>query len=171
VGEPLLVVSATEGAPLKVDEGGAVRRVDPVAADYFVADTDTFGGSSGAGAFDAEGILLGILAGGEADYETEPGADCAKPIELQEGAAAEEYSRVDAALGGLCARVPEATSLCRPHCGPRCEALEPATLADAHEASCAVRPLPRGGSGSWPALALSLVVAAATRRRLARRPR
>jgi len=120
--EPLVVVSTTEGAPLKVDP--AVRVVDarPAFDDFFVADSDTFHGSSGGGAFDENGALLGVLARGAPDYAASSDGDCTEPNRLSQRDAAEEYSLAGPALRALCA-APLA----------RCPAICDGSCAEPHE--------------------------------------
>lgn len=118
--EPLAVVSTTEGAPLKVD--AAVRVVDarPSFGDFFVADSDTFHGSSGGGAFDENGALLGVLARGAADYEASGERDCAAPNRLASGDAAEEFSWIGPALQALCATpLDDCPAICEGACPER----------------------------------------------------
>lgn len=68
-GNALYVHSFPLGVPLKLDSGGTVRDGRPLPVDYFVATTDTFSGSSGAGVFEqASGQLVGVIARGEADF-------------------------------------------------------------------------------------------------------
>lgn len=74
--EPLTVVSATSGLPLKSDEGGRVLDARAEIGDYFVLESDTFHGSSGAPVLDARGALLGLFARGNNDYTLDEDAGC-----------------------------------------------------------------------------------------------
>lgn len=73
VGQHLNVIGFGSGLPAKIDKGGNV--IDPRASrkDYFVANTDTFGGNSGSGVFTDDGTLVGILVRGQTDYVTRSG--------------------------------------------------------------------------------------------------
>jgi hypothetical protein len=66
-GDPVVSIGAGGGVPMKADAGGRVRGLRAPWLDYFLADTDTSGGSSGGGGFDQQLSLLGILVRGGAD--------------------------------------------------------------------------------------------------------
>ena len=66
---PLLVIGCPSGIPFKLEGSGWVRDNRASALDYFVANTDTFGGNSGSGVYLQDtGELAGILVRGEVDY-------------------------------------------------------------------------------------------------------
>lgn len=68
VGTPLIVSGYPSGLPLKIADHAAVRSNSPN-VDWFVANTDTFVGSSGSGVFDANTKqLVGVLVRGAQDY-------------------------------------------------------------------------------------------------------
>lgn len=73
VGQHLNLIGFGSGLPAKIDTGGNV--IDPRASqkDFFVANTDTFGGNSGSGVFTDDGTLVGILVRGQTDYITRQG--------------------------------------------------------------------------------------------------
>jgi hypothetical protein len=137
-GESLTVVSASAGVPLKVDHGPTVVDAGADLRDVFLTNSDTFRGSSGAGAFDADGLLAGVLARGREDYVwTE--AECYASVRETDAAAAEQYNYAQQALESLCQAAPAASSLCRAGCEPPCAAL-PRAMPD--EAGCNLgRPL------------------------------
>jgi hypothetical protein len=122
-GDPIVSIGAVGGVPLKWDAGGRVGDARPGTADYFTATTDTFGGSSGGGAFDATLALLGVMSRGADDFaDTDEG--CARTVRLPDGSdAAEQFTYAARALEGLCSARPEASTLCRPSCGDPCTAL------------------------------------------------
>jgi hypothetical protein len=123
INEPLMVVGASDGLPLKVDRGARVRDARSGAADYFVADSDTSHGSSGGGAFDGQSRVRGILARGQPDLvQTEQGCNAdAHQSGIADGG--EQFTHAYRAVERLCQVRPEASSLCRPACGDPCEAL------------------------------------------------
>jgi hypothetical protein len=66
-GAPLVMIGSPSGLPIKIDDGGRIR--DPDDGNFFIATTDSFGGNSGSGVFDAQtGDLVGILTSGDVDY-------------------------------------------------------------------------------------------------------
>ncbi len=66
-GQRVAVIGSGSGIPFKIDSGGSVR--SPGNGADFIATTDTFGGNSGSGVYDAERKqLVGILVEGETDY-------------------------------------------------------------------------------------------------------
>lgn len=67
-GEPITVISATLGVPLKMDRGGQVLDPRSDRSDFFIVDSDTFHGSSGAPVLDAEGALMGVFVRGHEDF-------------------------------------------------------------------------------------------------------
>jgi V8-like Glu-specific endopeptidase len=68
-GDPLVVIGSGSGLPVKIDDGGRVRDPSALGGDYLTATTDTFGGNSGSGVFDAATLeLIGLLVSGETDY-------------------------------------------------------------------------------------------------------
>jgi hypothetical protein len=74
--EPLSVISASAGLPLKFDHGAHVLDTRAQVGDFFRLDSDTGHGSSGAPVFDADGQALGIVVRGRMDYLLDPGAGC-----------------------------------------------------------------------------------------------
>lgn len=71
--QPLLVIGHPLGLPAKIAGGAAVR--DNSAADFFLANLDTYGGNSGSAVFNANTLTVeGILIAGEEDFVQE--GDC-----------------------------------------------------------------------------------------------
>lgn len=62
----LTVIGHPTGLPTKVAEGAYVRENSN--SDYFVSNTDTYGGNSGSPIFNASGIVEGVLVRGEKDF-------------------------------------------------------------------------------------------------------
>ncbi len=68
-GTSVTVIGSGSGIPFKIDSGGSVRDARSGTLDYFVANTDTFGGNSGSGVYENAGYsVAGILVRGETDY-------------------------------------------------------------------------------------------------------
>jgi Trypsin-like peptidase domain len=112
IGEPLATISCASGLPLKIDSGARVLATRNDVSDYFLLDSDTFQSSSGAGVFDANGALAGVLVRGGEDYIHRADAMCQVPniVNLPPDAAiprslGEEATYVERALDGLCSEV------------------------------------------------------------------
>lgn len=114
-GDPLIAISAGGGVPLKMDAGGQVLDARSDTLDFFTASTDTSDGSSGGGAFDPKGALLGVLARGAPDFQQTP-AGCQTTARLPETAASEQYTYARRAVDDLCAQYPNASTLCPGGC-------------------------------------------------------
>ena len=80
------------GIPAKIEDGGIVRSRRASTLDYFTADTDTFGGNSGSGVFNDNGLLVGILVRGATDYVYDGGSGCYRANRISSGASASEDS-------------------------------------------------------------------------------
>jgi trypsin-like peptidase len=162
LGQPLVVMASAGGTPLKLDFGGVVYDAREGVLDYFGADTDTSRGSSGAGAFDDELVLSGVLArGGEDFIETDSGCLTTRR-EAGGGDVQEEFTYVHQALAGLCEDGASTSSLCRPDCGDPCEAL-PARSSRAD--GCALSPGAHGGARGAAGGLVSLLLGACLLRR------
>ncbi|MEL6177566.1 MAG: serine protease, partial [Myxococcota bacterium] len=101
---PVTVIGFGSGLPAKIDTGGRV--LDPRAEelDYFRATTDTFGGNSGSGIFNADNEVVGILVRGAPDYTTE--GDCRVVSTLGEDGGfwgGEDSNYVMRAIEAMCA--------------------------------------------------------------------
>jgi hypothetical protein len=81
-GEPLTVISATSGVPLKVDPRARVLDARVDAGDYFRLESDTFHGSSGAPVLDAVGALAAVFVRGDEDYVFDESAGCYAVVRL-----------------------------------------------------------------------------------------
>jgi MYXO-CTERM domain-containing protein len=166
-GDAVSVASTVGGVPQKLDQGGSVRDARTDVLDYFVADTDTSEGSSGGGAFDRTGALLGVLVRGAADYAlTQDG--CFVTVTQDDPAAAEEqFGYASRAVEELCADEPETSSLCRDDCEVPCRAAPrpPDASTDERQAGCSLgapeKPAARGAG----AFTLFLLAALSARRR------
>jgi hypothetical protein len=159
--DPLIAIGAGGGIPLKWDAGGRVGDARAGVGDYFFASTDTSGGSSGGGAFDASHALLGVTARGAPDLAASE-AGCATIVHEPDGSeAAEQFTYAARAVEGLCGAHPEASTLCRTDCGEPCEALPPAPAA----AGCDVAGERRSGGGGLVLAALAGAVIWARRSR------
>jgi trypsin-like peptidase len=161
VGSPIISIGAGGGIPLKLDSGGRIRDARSDVGDYFLADTDTFGGGSGGGAFDAQMNLLGILARGGTDFMvTDTG--CYAVVQQPDGSAADEqFTYASRAVEGLCAKDPTASSLCRADCGNPCTATPP----PASDGGCSIAGPSTGTDRVWPwFLLLAPLVARRSRR-------
>ncbi|MFZ5895695.1 MAG: trypsin-like serine peptidase [Myxococcota bacterium] len=147
VNQPLVSASAGGGVPIKLDLGASIRELRAPDYDYFVADTDTSRGSSGAGAFTRELEFVGVLVRGGADFvETSEG--CFRTARPQKPT--EQFTHVHRAVNGLC-EVAASAGLCR----------ESKTEASA-SSGCS---LARRGEVSSIVLIASAAVALRTRRR------
>jgi hypothetical protein len=122
-GQPLAVIGFGSGIPAKIDSGGTVRDPRAGTLDYFVATTDTFGGSSGSGVFDlASQVLLGLLTRGEADYVSRGGCQVVN-VCPRDGCSGEHVVYAHGPAVALC-RATSSARLCgsRARCGDgRCE--------------------------------------------------
>jgi V8-like Glu-specific endopeptidase len=68
-GQGLAVIGSGSGVPFKIDSGGSVRDARTAELDFFVANTDTFGGNSGSGVYEStNNTVAGILVRGATDY-------------------------------------------------------------------------------------------------------
>jgi hypothetical protein len=74
--EPVSVISASGGLPLKFDQGARVLDARAHVGDFFRLDSDTAHGSSGAPVFDESGQAVGIVTRGRTDYLLDPEAGC-----------------------------------------------------------------------------------------------
>ena len=125
VGDPVISVGTPGGVPMKWDAGGHIRDDGAAVLDYFTADADNSGGSSGGGAFDEALVLEGITARGGTDFVVTP-SGCFTTVREPDGTLAEEqFTYAFRAVAGLCNSDPSASSLCRAECGSPCQALPP----------------------------------------------
>jgi len=168
VGSAIVSIGAGGGIPLKLDSGGRIRDARPDVGDYFVADTDTFGGGSGGGAFDPQMNLLGILARGGTDFVATD-AGCNAVVQQPDGSTADEqFTYASRAVEGLCAKDPAASSLCRADCGNPCQATMPSPPAS--DGGCSIGGPVSGASWvwSWLLVVIRLAVRGSVRRQTLR---
>lgn len=71
----LALIGTSEGLPLKIDETAQLLALEPEAGVAKIA-ADSFIGDSGAPLLAEDGSLVGIVAGGQPDYETREGEAC-----------------------------------------------------------------------------------------------
>ncbi|TVQ97653.1 MAG: serine protease [Deltaproteobacteria bacterium] len=129
LGHPVGVIGFPSGLPMKIDLGGIVTRNREDRLDYFEASLDTFGGNSGSGVFDMDGVIVGILVRGARDYVED--GDCTRVNVLPEGApgrSGEGVTYVARAIEALCADGmvddPVCGGLRRRWCAPCAESAE-----------------------------------------------
>jgi hypothetical protein len=92
--EPVVLIGHPMGLPMKIDRGGQVIEDALNGGTWFGADLDSFGGSSGAPVFDAEGMLLGIAVAGSRDYEYLEAPGCFRSNVVSADRASGTYERV-----------------------------------------------------------------------------
>jgi hypothetical protein len=160
-GDSILAIGSSGGLPLKADAGGRVTETRPEGLDWFTATTDTSHGASGAGAFDRDAILTGILARGGTDFVTTDEGCLATALLSEDAAAEEQYTYVHRALEGLCERTE--SSLCRADCGEPCTALPPPPVLEARGCSLSLRS-DRQANLAW-SLSLALLLVSGRRLR------
>lgn len=100
-GTNLVLIGHPSGIPTKI-AGGAWVRDD--SNPYFVqANTDSYGGNSGSGVFNANtGMLEGVLVRGHNDYETDPARGCTRSVRCEnDGCNGEDITRVTAAAAHI----------------------------------------------------------------------
>ena len=112
-GQRISVIGSPSGIPHKIDSGAAVRDSRAGTLDFFVANTDTFGGNSGSGVYENDSYQLsGILVRGETDYIYNNGCYVVNRCGDTE-CRGEDITYVHRAITGLCQAEP-AHRLCSP---------------------------------------------------------
>ncbi len=81
---PLGMIGFPSGLPAKIDTGGRVVGSGGPFNDRFEATVDAFGGNSGSGVFDHQGVMVGVLVAGNQDYVQR--GNCLVPNRLGENA-------------------------------------------------------------------------------------
>jgi hypothetical protein len=101
-GQSVAVIGSGSGIPFKVDTGGSVRDPRAGTLDYFVGNTDTFGGNSGSGVYETSSYsVAGILVRGDTDYV--PNGDCnVVNVCPQTGCRGEDSTYVYPAIDAFC---------------------------------------------------------------------
>lgn len=105
----VLVIGFPSGLPMKIADNGKVRDARANDLDAFISTTDTFGGNSGSGVYDRRtGELVGILIGGEEDYEYYDEDECYRVLTCkEEQCRGEDSTYLFRALDSLCSTVPD----------------------------------------------------------------
>ncbi|MFZ5890257.1 MAG: hypothetical protein ACOY0T_04240 [Myxococcota bacterium] len=96
-GELLTFASNGAGLPLKVQLAASVLSVSGAS---FIAESDSFGGGSGSGSYDAERKLVGLQVSGASDWEVRDGCSRAAVV----SASREQHQSARAAIRTLCER-------------------------------------------------------------------
>ncbi|MBN1946810.1 MAG: trypsin-like peptidase domain-containing protein, partial [Bradymonadales bacterium] len=102
VGASVPIIGFGSGLPAKIDDGGQVVDARASTLDYFVATTDTFGGNSGSGVFDADLRVVGILVRGEPDYVWQDDCRVVNVLPADGGGTGEDITYVHQAIQDLC---------------------------------------------------------------------
>ncbi|WP_164012352.1 trypsin-like peptidase domain-containing protein [Pyxidicoccus trucidator] len=103
VGQGVAVIGSGSGIPYKIDSGGSVRDSRTATLDFFVANTDTFGGNSGSGVYDLLWqSVVGILVRGETDYVANGSCNIVN-VCSETGCRGEDITYVRPALDAYCA--------------------------------------------------------------------
>ncbi|MHA7634287.1 trypsin-like serine peptidase [Corallococcus sp. M7] len=108
------VVGGSSGTPIKIDTGGSVRDARSGTRDYFVHNSDTFPGTSGAAVYElGQHTLAGILVRGDgADYVSN-GSCKVVNVCPETGCTGSESTYVYPALKGVCTELQNgSTRLC-----------------------------------------------------------
>jgi V8-like Glu-specific endopeptidase len=102
-GTSVTVIGSGSGIPFKIDSGGSVRDARAGTLDYFVANTDTFGGNSGSGVYENAGYTVaGILVRGETDYVARGSCNVVN-VCTETGCSGEDITYVRPAVAAYCA--------------------------------------------------------------------
>jgi len=102
-GTSVTVIGSGSGVPFKIDSGGSVRDARSSTLDYFVANTDTFGGNSGSGVYENTGYsVAGILVRGETDYVSSGSCSIVNTC-TEAGCRGEDITYVRPAIEAYCA--------------------------------------------------------------------
>jgi V8-like Glu-specific endopeptidase len=102
-GTSVTVIGSGSGIPFKIDSGGSVRDARAGTLDYFVANTDTFGGNSGSGVYENSGYnVAGILVRGETDYVASGSCNIVNTC-TEAGCRGEDITYVRPAIDAYCA--------------------------------------------------------------------
>ncbi len=92
-GDPLVLIGNPSGIPTKIAGGANVRKVEK---GFFRANTDSYGGNSGSGVFNAAGEVVGILVRGEQDFKYDISKQCTRSYNcLDGGCRGEDATQID----------------------------------------------------------------------------
>ena len=111
-GSPLVMIGYPSGLPAKIDSGGSV--ISSTGSNgTFIATTDSFGGNSGSGVYDASNEVTGILVAGAEDYSL-TGNNCyvATEYPANGGGGGESVTYARQAVDALCGSGWQSTRLC-----------------------------------------------------------
>jgi len=119
LGDPLTLIGAPNGIPVKVDSEGTVTSTGTNNV-TFKGSVDAFGGNSGSGVYNASGEVVGILVQGRPDYYTDPDLGCRRVSQVDvdergrplDGNGAETAVYVGRAIDALCLAAPT-HAICR----------------------------------------------------------
>ncbi len=101
-GQNVAVMGCSSNIPIKIDSGGSVRDARASALDYYVANTDTFGGNSGSGVYETNGYTVaGILVRGDVDY-VDTGSCSVVNVCPETGCRGEDITYVYPAIDAFC---------------------------------------------------------------------
>jgi len=105
LGESVVALGHPSGLPLKVDVGGRIVWTDAKRPQYVTATIDAFAGSSGGPVLDAQGALLGLVLGGQPDFDYDAARACvrARVTPQLDPAKAERLLSMERVLTDLCA--------------------------------------------------------------------
>ena len=74
LGEMVSIIGHPQGMPVKT---GGTNKIEKVSENYFISFLDVFGGNSGSPVFDQNGVVQGVLTGGEAnEFVEHEGESC-----------------------------------------------------------------------------------------------
>jgi V8-like Glu-specific endopeptidase len=154
IGDRVHLIGNGAGLPTKVDSGGKVAGIH--AGTYLVADTDSFGGGSGSGVFDASMSLLAVQVRGLYDWEA--GADCTRAAIGSEPS--EQHLLVRHVVDTLCEGGYPSERLCQ-----RQATGEPSSSAPRTDGSCSVAPGRGDSDPFWQPIAAVFIGVCWRRRR------
>lgn len=146
-GASIVAIGAAGGTPLKTDIGGRVGEARANSGDYFVAEADTFRGSSGGGAFTELGALVGILSMGSSDFQRAD-AGCMITRRLEPGAGQERFTYASRAIEGLCQNQPN-NLLCDLHCDQSCPRKGASRIEPSQTTTCSLGHERRETNWQW----------------------
>ncbi len=110
-GTEVTLIGHPNGIPVKIDSGGVVTWSSSDARSL-TATVDAFHGNSGSGVFDAAGLLVALLDGGETDYVDAGGCNVVNVIDPPPADDGETLTYARPALEALCATPGLVSPLC-----------------------------------------------------------
>jgi hypothetical protein len=105
-GEPVWSVGHPMGAPVKIDSGAVIVTVNDTGYELLA---DAYQGSSGSGLYDASGSLIGILTGGQRDFDWDDARSCQVSRVTNEAmpGSVERAMQIQVIMGRACYRLPD----------------------------------------------------------------